>query len=75
MPGFSMKGSGIDSGDYTGDFYCSDCDKEFELDATTDDWGHYAMAECPDCGKDLEKELPSREELRDDYYADYDPDK
>lgn len=70
-----MRGSGIYSENYTGDFECSECEKEFELDGETDDWGHNAYATCPDCGKDLEKELPSREELEDDYWADYDPDK
>lgn len=68
-----MRGSGIYAEDYTGTFYCSDCDKEFELDGTTDDYGHYAGAECPECGKELEVELPSREDLADDYWADYDP--
>lgn len=66
-----MMGSGIYAEDYTGDFYCSECDKEFELEGSTDDWGHNAYAECPECGKGLDKELPSREEMADDYYADY----
>jgi transcription elongation factor Elf1 len=70
-PEGGMMGSGIYSEDYTGDFYCSECDKEHELDGSTDDWGHTAYAECPDCGADLEKELPSREELAEDYWADY----
>ena len=66
-----MRGSGIYADDYTGEFYCSECDLEQELDGTTDDWGTYAYAECPECGKGLDKELPSREELAEDYYADY----
>jgi DNA-directed RNA polymerase subunit RPC12/RpoP len=70
-PEGSMRGSGIYAEDYTGDFYCSECDKEFELDGQTDDYGNYAGAECPECGKDLEVELPSREELAEDYWADY----
>jgi transcription elongation factor Elf1 len=73
--GGSMRGSGIDSTDYTADFFCSDCEKEFELDGMTDDYGIIAYAECPDCAKVLEVEVPSREDLREDYYADYDPDK
>ena len=73
--GGSMMGSGIYSEDYTGTFYCSECDKEYELDGSTDDYGYNASAECPDCGATLEVELPSREDLRDDYWADYDPDK
>lgn len=73
--GGSMKGSGIDAEDYTGDFYCSECDKEFELDGMTDDYGYNATAECPDCGKILEKELPTREEAEADYWADFDPEK
>lgn len=73
--GGSMMGSGIYSEDYTGDFYCSECDKEFELDGATDDYGYNATAECPDCGKILEKELPTREQVEADYWADYDPEK
>lgn len=68
-----MKGSGIDSTDYTADFFCSDCEKEFELDGVTDDYGIIATAECPECRKELEVEVPSKEELRADYLADYDP--
>lgn len=72
----SMRGSGIYSEDYNGYFYCSDCDKDFEeLDGQTDDSGNTAYSECPDCGKELEKELPTREELAEDYWADYNPDK
>jgi transcription elongation factor Elf1 len=70
-----MRGSGIYAEDWTGTFYCSDCDNEHELDGQTDDWGHNAYAECPDCGKGLEVELPSREEMEADYWADYDPEK
>ena len=70
-PEGSMRGSGIYQTDYTGHFYCSHCDEEYELDGTTDDWGHNASAECPDCGDTLEKELPTREEMAEDYYADY----
>ncbi len=67
--GGSMRGSGIYAEDYTGTFYCSDCEDEFELDGTTDDWGTMAYADCPDCGKGLELELPSRDERDED--ADY----
>lgn len=69
--GGSMMGSGIYQEDYSGIFYCADCDDEYELDGQTDDWGHQAFAECPDCQKQLEVDLPTREEMRDDYYADY----
>jgi transcription elongation factor Elf1 len=65
-PEGSMRGSGIYAEDYTGYFYCSECDTEHELDGTTDDYGLNASAECPDCGATLEKELPSREELAED---------
>ena len=70
-PEGSMRGSGIYSEDYTGEFYCSECEKEFELDGSTDDWGNVAYAECPECKSELEKELPSKEELERDYWADY----
>lgn len=70
-PEGSMRGSGIYSEDYTGDFYCSECEEEFELDGSTDDWGNTAYAECPKCQSELEKELPSKEELERDYWADY----
>ena len=73
--GGSMRGSGIYAEDYSGIFYCSECDDEYELDGQTDDWGTAASAECPDCGATLEIELPSREELAEDYWADYDPEK
>jgi hypothetical protein len=70
-PEGSMRGSGIYAEDWSGIFYCSDCDDEYELDGQTDDWGYQAFAECPDCQKQLEIDLPTREEMRDDYYADY----
>jgi transcription elongation factor Elf1 len=73
MSEFSMKGSGIDSTDYTADFFCAECDKEFELDGMVDDYGIVATAECPKCGAELEVEVPSKEQLREDYWADYDP--
>ena len=69
--GGSMRGSGIYAEDYTGTFYCSECDDEYSLDGQTDDYGYNASAECPDCGATLEVELPSAEELAEDYYADY----
>lgn len=65
-----MRGSGIYAEDYTGYFYCSDCEDEFELDGQTDDWGSYAYADCPKCGKGLELELPDRDGRDED--ADYD---
>lgn len=68
--GGSMRGSGIYAEDYTGYFYCSDCEDEFELDGQTDDWGSYAYADCPKCGKGLELELPDRDGRDED--ADYD---
>jgi hypothetical protein len=73
--GGSMMGSGIYQEDYSGIFYCADCDDEYTLDGTTDDYGYNATAECPDCGKELEKELPTRDEVEADYWADYDPEK
>jgi DNA-directed RNA polymerase subunit RPC12/RpoP len=69
--GGSMNGSGINSGDYSGWFYCSPCDEEFELDGSTDDSHIYAYAECPKCKGEVSKELPSKEELERDYWADY----
>lgn len=73
MAGVSMKGSGIDSLDYTGLFFCSACEDEFELDGATDDYGIVAYAECPKCKSVLEVEVPSKEQLRADYLADFDP--
>lgn len=55
--GGSMRGSGIYSESYSGWFYCSMCDKEFELDGSTDDWGNTAFAECPKCMTQLEKDI------------------
>ena len=69
-PEGSMRGSGIYAEDWTGTFYCSECEDEFELDGTTDDWGHNAFADCPKCGTQLEVELPSADERDED--ADYD---
>lgn len=70
-PEGSMNGSGIYAEDYSGTFYCSECDVEHELDGTTNDSQSYAYAFCPVCGKDLEVELPSRDDYEDDYYQDY----
>lgn len=70
-PEGSMRGSGIYAEDYTGNFYCSNCDKEFELEGSTDDWQMNAYAECPECEANLEIEIPSRDELLADYEADY----
>lgn len=69
--GRSMRGSGSDSGDYSGWFYCSGCEKDFELDGRTDDWGSTATADCPECESELEVEIPSKEERERDYWADY----
>lgn len=75
MAGLSMKGSGIYSLDYTGHFFCSNCADEFELDGATDDSHHKAYAECPRCKSVLEKDLPDRWEVADNYWADYNPNK
>jgi hypothetical protein len=56
-PEGSMRGSGIYAEDYSGIFYCDNCEDEFVLDGQTDDWGHNASAECPDCGAILNKEI------------------
>lgn len=55
--GGSMRGSGIYAEDYSGVFYCDNCEDEFSLDGQTDDWGHEASAECPDCQAILTKEI------------------
>lgn len=57
--GGSMRGSGIDQEDYSGIFYCDDCEDEYLLDGTTDDYGYNASAECPDCKRILEKDILS----------------
>lgn len=56
-PEGSMRGSGIYSEDYTGIFYCSNCEDEYTLDGQTDDFGDKAYADCPDCGSSIEKDL------------------
>lgn len=53
----SMRGSGIYAEDYTGIFYCSTCQDEFEIDGTTDDYGMIAYATCPKCGNTIEKDV------------------
>lgn len=73
MNGVSMRGSGIDGVDYSGVFFCSTCEVEYELDGATDDYKIIAYAECPKCKTVLEVEVPSREQLRQDYWADYNP--
>jgi len=52
-------GSGIYAEDWTGVFNCAECEADYELDGTTDDWKLKAYADCPKCGADLEVELPS----------------
>ena len=64
-------GSGIYSEDYSGTFYCSECDEEFELDGSTNDWKTIAYSDCPKCKGEVSKELPSKEELLADYWADH----
>lgn len=68
-----MRGSGIYENDYTDWFFCSHCDEEMELDGKSDDYGVVATAECPKCLSTLEVEMPSKEQLRENYLADYDP--
>lgn len=65
--GGSMKGSGIDSVDYTGVFFCSNCDDEFECEGSTDDWQTTAYATCPKCETGLEKDIDTAGQ--DDDYA------
>lgn len=64
--GGSMRGSGIYAEDYTGIFFCDNCEDEYELDGQTDDWGTNASAECPDCGATLEVELPDTSQPDED---------
>lgn len=61
-----MRGSGIYAEDYTGTFYCDNCEDEFELDGQTDDWQTKAFADCPKCQAELELDLPSADENDDD---------
>jgi hypothetical protein len=67
-PEGSMRGSGIYADNYTGDFYCYECDEDYELDGVTDDWGNKAFATCPKCEADLELELPDNEPDPDAMY-------
>jgi transcription elongation factor Elf1 len=61
-------GSGIDSEDYSGIFYCSACEDEFELDGVTNDSHSMAYATCPDCGKELDTEIERDEPDPDAVY-------
>jgi transcription elongation factor Elf1 len=70
MSGY-WNGSGINKQDYSGEFYCYECDKDYELDGTTDDSGLVAYADCHKCGKQLTKELPTKKEAEESYWADY----
>jgi hypothetical protein len=72
-PEGSMFGSGIYSTDVIAWFFCSQCDTEIECEATTDDWHTKAYADCPTCESELEMELPSKEEIQNDYWSDYNP--
>lgn len=65
-----MKGSGIYSQSYTGEFDCDECGKTFELDGDTNDWQTEAYADCPECGEQLTVELPDPDARDED--ADYD---
>jgi Zn finger protein HypA/HybF involved in hydrogenase expression len=56
-PEGSMRGSGIYSEDYEGTFSCSECEKDYELEGQTNDWGTMAYAICPDCNSELEIEI------------------
>ena len=71
-PAGSMRGSGIYSDDYTGVFFCSTCEADFDCEGSTDDWQTTAYADCPNCGEELEKELADPVA---DHWADYDPEK
>jgi Zn finger protein HypA/HybF involved in hydrogenase expression len=53
-PAGSMKGSGIDSEDWTGVIYCEACKQDQTVDAVTNDWHTKAFATCPKCEADLE---------------------
>lgn len=48
-------GSGINVKDIYTYFDCDDCDETYMLDGVTDDGGHMAYAECPDCKRMLEE--------------------
>lgn len=55
-------GSGVNSRDLLEVFDCADCSVTYLLDAVTDDGGHMAYAECPDCKRMLEKYIQKYEE-------------
>lgn len=67
--GGTMVGSGIYSEDYSGVFYCSECDSEYDLDGSTDDSGNTAYAECPSCKAVLDKDVAEEIRARDEDYA------
>jgi transcription elongation factor Elf1 len=58
--GMSMRGSGIDSGDYTATFYCDNCHEERVVDGTTNDERTIVYATCR-CGREMEMEIPAYE--------------
>ena len=55
-------GSGVNSRDILETFDCTNCNATYLLDAVTDDGGHMAYAECPDCKMMLEKYIQKYEE-------------
>jgi Zn finger protein HypA/HybF involved in hydrogenase expression len=64
----SMMGSGIYAKDWTGEIECPTCDKSFEVEGQTNDWGTTVYAECPQCSGDLEKDISPDEFDYDDTY-------
>jgi hypothetical protein len=72
----SMKGSGIDNFEFTwGTFTCEDDECGFEnIDATAygDDWVNFEVP-CSECDK--VHYTGSKQEDKDDYYADYSEDR
>lgn len=57
-PEGSMKGSGIYVQDWTGTIECDYCEQEFEeVEGQTDDWGNFAYADCPKCGRQVETQI------------------
>lgn len=52
-----MRGSGIYAEDWSGEMDCDTCEKTFEVDGQTNDWGDTAYATCPECGGELSKDI------------------
>jgi hypothetical protein len=65
-PEGSMMGSGIYAEEIEREYSCDVCEKDVTIVFVTDDWGHNAIGECPDCSTEYtiypEEEAQSQHE-------------